>query len=194
MVQDVRIEILICGEHTMLGRIIINTPLWVWALLAFLIYRGIRSAADREIKFGREFVIPLVMLGLSLHGIASTFGTGAEMIMLWLVSAIAAGLLAWHFSGYRTIVADPVRGVIFQPGSWAPLMLMMGIFFTKYVVAVTLALHPQYKEHAVFITAICALYGVFNGIFIGSLLRIISVYRQAAAALPKIPLESSKLG
>lgn len=177
----------------MLEKIIINTPLWVWALLAFLVYRGIRSAADREIKFGRLFVIPLVMLGLSLHGIASTFGTGADVMLIWLVSAIAAGLLAWHFSGYRTIVADPVRGVLFQPGSWAPLMLMMGIFFTKYVVAITLVMHLQYKEHAVFVTSICALYGVFNGIFIGSLLRIISVYRQAAAALSEIPLESSKL-
>jgi hypothetical protein len=194
MVQDVRIEILICGGHTMLGKIIIHTPLWVWALLAFLIYRGIRSAADREIKFGRVFIIPLVMLGLSLHGIASTFGTGAEAMLVWLLFAIAAGLLAWHFSGYRTIMADPARGVIVQPGSWTPLMLIMGIFFTKYVVAVTLVLHPQYRQHAVFVTAICALYGVFNGIFIGSLLRIISVYRQAAAALPTIPLETSKLG
>lgn len=175
----------------MLGQIIFNTPLWVWALLAFLIYRGIRAAVDREIPFGRIFIIPLVMLGLSLQGIASTFAASLAVMLAWLASAIVAGALAWQFFGQGTIVAYPARRAIFQRGSWAPLVLMMGIFFTKYVVAVMLVLNPAYAQHTGFALAICGLYGVFNGIFIGNLLRTISIYRRARPAPHEIPFDSS---
>ena len=175
----------------MLGQIIFNTPLWIWALLVFLIYRGIRAAGDREIRFGRVFIIPLVMLALSLHCIASTFDAGLAVMLTWLASAIVAGWLAWHFFDQGTIVAHPDRNTIFQPGSWMPMALMMGIFFTKYTVAVTLVLNPHYAQHAGFATGICTLYGVFNGIFIGNLLRTISIYRRADAASRARSFDSS---
>jgi hypothetical protein len=161
------------------------------AVTGFLIYRGISSTADREIRFGRVFIITLVMLGLSLHGIVSTFGAGLAVMLIWAAFVIAAGIAAWRFSRRRAIVAHPDRGVIFQPGSWAPLTLMMGIFFTKYIIGVTLVLSPDYIRHAGFAFAICALYGMFNGIFIGNLLRVVSMYRQAVTALPIVSRESS---
>lgn len=175
----------------MLGQIIFKTPPWVWALLAFLIYRGIRAAAGREMPFRRIFIIPLVMLGLSLHGIGSTFGIGLMVLLTWLAAALVAGGLAWHFPDYRKIVAYPARGTLFQPGSWAPLLMMMGIFFTKYVVTVMLSMNPHYAQYSEFAVAICALYGLFNGIFIGNLLYLVSIYRQAGSALRALPGESS---
>jgi len=175
----------------MLGQIIFNTPLWVWALLAFLIYRGMRAAADREIPFRRIFIIPLVMLGLSLHGIGSTFGIGLMVLLTWLAAALVASGFSWHLPDYRKIAAHTARSTLCQPGSWMPLLLMMGIFFTKYVVTVTLSMNPHYAQHTGFAIAICALYGVFNGIFIGNLLRLVSIYRQASSALRTVPGESS---
>lgn len=163
----------------MLGQIIANTPLWVWALLAFLIYRGMMASVDREIAFRKVFIIPLVMLALSIQGIASSFGPQTGAMQVWLACVAAAGAIAWFASGRNQIIAHPERGVVFQRGSWRPLTLMMGIFFTKYVVAVTLARHPDYRQDAGFVMAACALYGMFNGIFIGRLLRIISAYRRA---------------
>ena len=53
----------------MLAQIILNTPVWVWALLMFLIYRGILASADREISLKKTFIIPVVMLALSVQGI-----------------------------------------------------------------------------------------------------------------------------
>lgn len=173
------------------GQILSNTPLWVWAILAFLIYRGIRAAADREIPFGRLFIIPLAMLGLSLQGIVSAFGAGMAIALIWLAFLSAAALLAWCLFDQAKMVVHFDRGAIFQYGSWMPLALMMGIFFTKYGVAVMLVLNPQYAQHAAFAAATCALYGVFNGIFIGNLLRVVSIYRSAGAALRTMPREYS---
>jgi hypothetical protein len=178
-------------ENGMLGQIIFNTPPWVWALLAFLIYRGMRAAADREIPFRRIFIIPLVMLGLSLHGIGSTFGIGFMVLLTWLATTLVASGLSWHLPDYRKMVAHPARGTLFLPGSWTPLLMMLGIFFIKYVVAVMLSMNPHYAQTTGFAIAICALYGLFNGIFIGHLLRLVSIYRQAGSALRALSGKSS---
>jgi hypothetical protein len=167
----------------MLQQIVVNTPVWVWALLAFLIYRGMLASVGREIALRKIFLIPAVMLGLSLQGIATTFGANALAASSWLACTIAGAGLAWQLFRDDSIAAHPDRGTIFQQGSWAPLMLMLGIFFTKYAVAVMLAFDPGHKQHALFVGAVCALYGLFNGVFIGKVLRIMSLYRHAQARI-----------
>lgn len=162
----------------MFRQVIVNTPVWVWALLAFLIYRGMRAAVGRETKLKTIFIIPAIMLVLSLQGIATTFGMDARAAASWLLCMIAGTGLTWHLFRGDSIAVYPERGVIFQQGSWTQLMLMMGIFFTKYVLGVMLALDPGHKQQVLFATVVCALYGLFNGIFIGRVLRIVTVYRH----------------
>lgn len=163
----------------MLQQIIANTPAWVWALLAFLIYRGMRASVGREIALRKIFIIPVVMLILSLQGIVTTFGMDAAAAASWLLCMIAGAGLTWRLFRSDSIVAYPERNTIFEQGSWTPLMLMMGIFFTKYAVAVMLAFDPGHRQQALFAGAVCALYGLFNGVFIGRVLRVVALYRRA---------------
>lgn len=163
----------------MFQQIIINTPVWVWAILAFLLYRGIVASTDRETRFKKIFIIPAVMLGLSIQGIVSGFGANSVTILSWLASTVIGVLLTWWMVKPANIAAFPAAGTVYQRGSWIPLALMMGIFLTKYIVGVTLKFQPQYGHDAVFAGSICALYGLFNGIFIGKTLRIVAVYRNA---------------
>ncbi|MES2298796.1 MAG: DUF6622 family protein [Pseudomonadota bacterium] len=167
----------------MLLQILNHTPLYVWAILAFLIARGMAASVEREIAVGKLFIIPLAMLALSLHGMVAMLGAGPALLAAWAAGALAAAAASWKLSGTHAIVADPVRGVIRERGSWAPLALMMAVFFIKYAVAVTLALAPALRQDALFVTLICALYGVINGIFFGRLCHRIALYRQAA--MPK---------
>lgn len=160
-------------------QILFNTPLWVWAILAFLVYRGILASLDRETSLKKLFIIPFVMLVLSLQGIASAFGTGSTAMLSWLAAAVVGGALSWQLFKPDSVRPDPQRQVVFQRGSWVPFMLMMGIFFTKYVVSVTLALHADYKQDVLFVAAVCSLYGLFNGVFLGKLLGILAAYRRA---------------
>ncbi len=164
----------------MLAQIILHTPVWVWALLMFLIYRGILASADREILLKKTFVIPIVMLGLSVQGIVSTFGINVAAVLPWLACTAAGGIAAWYLFNRDKITANPARGSVFQRGSWMPLVLMMGIFLTKYVVAVFLKFQPDLAHNPLFATGICALYGLFNGAFIGKGLRIAAIYQHAA--------------
>lgn len=162
----------------MLAQIILNTPVWVWALLMFLIYRGILASVDREISLKKTFIIPVVMLGLSVQGIVSTFGINMAAVLPWLACTAAAGVAAWHLFNRDKITANPACGSVFQQGNWMPLVLMMGIFLTKYVVAVLLKLEPGHRQEILFVVAVCALYGLFSGVFIGKTLRIVALYRN----------------
>jgi uncharacterized protein YneF (UPF0154 family) len=166
----------------MFAQIISHTPLWVWALLAFLIYRGILASVNREVTLKKLSIIPLVMLALSWQGVSTVFGVTPLPMLCWLLAAAVAATLNWRLFRKESAIAHPERGVVFQRGSWLPLMLMMGIFLTKYAVGVTLAMQPPLAHDLVFTASVCVLYGVFNGMFIGRLLRIASLYRNAQLA------------
>ena len=53
-----------------------------------------------------------------------------------------------------------------------PLVLMMGIFITKYGVGITAVMRPDALHSAIFSYSICALYGVCSGVFAGRALRL----------------------
>lgn len=156
-----------------------HTPTYVWAILAFLVYRGVLASRAREVTLRKLCIIPLVMLALSLSGVHGSFGFDGVTPYAWAVGALAGGFLAWSMTNPRKLTAHPERGSMQLAGSWLPLILMMCIFCMKYAVAVSLAIHPAYAHATGFVLAVCLLYGVFSGIFLGGLLRTLAVYRTA---------------
>lgn len=154
----------------MLIQILAHTPLYVWAILAFLLYRGVIALRDREVELRRLFIIPAVMLALSLQDIAARFGTGGMALPLWAAATCAMGVLAWHFGGAR-VAAGSRPGHVRVRGSRGPMALMMAVFFTKYLASIMLALRPQLRGDAVFMAAVCVLFGLFSGVFAGRLAR-----------------------
>jgi hypothetical protein len=161
----------------MLQQILVNTPIWVWAILAFLLYRGLLASVDRTVALRRIFIIPVVMLVLAIQGIASTFGADPVSAPIWLGTLIAGALLSWQWFDADSIRVDTAARAVFQRGSWTPMVLMMGIFCVKYAVGVTLAMSPALKHSPLFVVTVCALYGLFNGIFVGKSLRVVAIYR-----------------
>ncbi|WP_369811506.1 DUF6622 family protein [Janthinobacterium sp. SUN137] len=164
---------------TMLQQIFSHTPLYVWAILGFLVYRGVLASRAREVTLRKLCIIPLVMLALSLSGVHGSFGLAGVAPFAWVAGALAGAALAWSLTKTDTIVAIPQRASVQRPGSWVPMILMMSIFCMKYAVAVTLAVAPAYAHATSFIVPVCLAYGCFSGIFLGGLLRTVAVYRQA---------------
>lgn len=161
----------------MLQQIITRTPLHVWAILAFLIYRDIVASRDRDLTPTRMLVIPLVMLVLSLQGMASKFGADAVAWTAWIAGTAAVMLQRWAGGGERPgLGAAP--GSLRVRGSWAPLILMLAIFLVNYTVAVVLAIRPDVKANPVFVATACGLFGVSNGYFLGQFLRDMAPSRR----------------
>ena len=168
----------------MFQQILMHTPAWVWALLAFLVYRGLLSSVDRETPLRLVVAIPVAMLALSLQGMLGGFGASPAALLLWLACALTGGAIAWRLMPADGTRAHPEKRRVWQRGSWMPMALMLGIFLTKYAVGVLLALRPGLAHDADFVLAVCALYGVFNGLFLGRMLRVLAVWRDCAATIP----------
>ncbi|NYE60745.1 hypothetical protein FHW58_001897 [Duganella sp. 1224] len=154
----------------MIQQIISHTPVYVWALLAFLIYRGWLASQDRDTSLLKVALIPLVMLGLAVSGLHGDGPLGQGVWAVWAVGAAASAAALWTLAT-GAIAVDRAAGTLRQRGSWMPLCLMMAIFATKYAVAVLSALHPEVAHSLPFAASVTLLYGVFNGLFLGRLAR-----------------------
>lgn len=172
----------------MLIHIVSHTPIHVWAILAFLVYRGMVSSRDREVELRKLCIIPVVMLVLSLQDIAAKFGLDGIALAAW-IAGVALALAPVLLFGADRIAAGSAPGTVRVRGSWMPLALMMAVFFTKYAASVMLAVFPQAHQNTLAAGAVCVLFGLFNGVFLGRLARDLWTHAnlQAGAAVPARP-------
>ena len=169
----------------MLIQILSHTPAYVWASLAFLVYRGGVALRERTVTPRRLTIIPIVMLALSRQDITAKFGQDGLLLLTWALGAGSAALLVWKFAPTRIVVrAAGVR----MKGSAAPLAMMLGVFVIKYAASVAWVIVPQLHREAGFAVTLCTLFGLLNGCFLGAMVRDLGAYRraasQASASLP----------
>jgi hypothetical protein len=167
----------------MIQQIVSHTPTYVWALLAFLVYRGVLAARDREVAFTKLFIIPAVMLAISFAGINGHGVLGAGIWGVWLTGMLAGAALTW-LAGKEPLVVNRGAGTVLQRGSWMPLTMMLTVFATKYVLAVMSAMHPELQGRLVFVVVVGVLFGLFNGFFVGRLLRYVAAYLRQPSLAP----------
>lgn len=171
----------------MLQQILIHTPAYVWAILAFLVYRGVVASRSRVVRYRNVFIVPGIMLALGMHSVASGFGMGSAAGAVWLTGVPAGAALAWAWTAgtvanhATTHAVDRAAGTVWQRGSWVPLALMMAVFCCKYVVGASLAIQPALRGDPRFAMPACLVFGLFNGIFIGRLLRTVAAWHNAPA-------------
>lgn len=165
----------------MLYQILTHTPVYVWAILAFLVYRGVLASREREMSVGRMLVIPILMLALSLQALASQFGIASVAMGAWTLAAAAIVLQRVRFAASRAS-AGAVPGAVRIRGSWAPLAFMMAVFTIKYALAVALAIQPGLADTVPFAAAACGLLGLCNGYFLGQLAVDIASSRRGPGA------------
>jgi hypothetical protein len=163
-------------EHPqMLGTVVRNTPAWVGALFAGLLWTGVAQIRDRRASLVRVAVLPVVMIGLSIWGMAGAFGSspmfGYVMLAWMLVGAMtfaAVGLT----SAPKGTEYDPASRSFFIPGSWVPLVTIVAIFLTRDIVNVDVAVQPLVARETDFTLVVAAIYGLFSGVFLGRAARL----------------------
>src|SRR5471030_571889 len=93
------------SETIMLQHIISHTPLYVWALLAVLMYRAYLASMDRETTLRNLCIIPGVMLVLSLQSIVGKFGGSDSAVVAWGAGAIVGTEGTWALVDASRITA-----------------------------------------------------------------------------------------
>lgn len=173
---------LLWGQGATLLPILRNTPSWAWMVLAALVLLGVMQLRDRTQGLARATIAPLAITAFSLWAATSAFARSplaAEALWLWLLAAVAlAALLAMAPSSARY---DAASRTFRLPGSWIPMVLFLGVFLARYVVAVRLALNPALVMDGSFVLPVATLYGAFSGLFLG---RAAQLWRLALVPRP----------
>ncbi|MBW8829673.1 MAG: hypothetical protein JF606_09630 [Burkholderiales bacterium] len=164
----------------MLTQIIQHAPTWVWALLAGLIALGISQTFPRSMTIRRATIIPVAMVALSVFGVTSVFGAHAVATAAWAVALATAVALSAAVGAWRGIAWSAQDQRLQVPGSWWPLMLILGIFTTKFGVGATIAMHPALAHDPLFGAVAGLAYGSFAGVFLS---RGVAMWKVAHEAL-----------
>lgn len=174
-------------EHPQaIGPILRNTPGWVWGLLAALLALGISQVRSRMASMTRISVMPIAMGGLAIYGMVSAFGNSPNLAAVfgaWMLAALATIAVVMQFKLPEGTRFDAQTRSFHIPGSFVPLLLILGIFLTKYVVGVEVAMKPPLASDPQYTLVVGALYGAFNGIFTGRSLRLLRLARTDNRAL-----------
>lgn len=165
--------------------IVERTPGWVAYLLLALLALGVSQLFRRRASLPRVLMTPAAMTGLSVYGMVSAFGASPRLAMTLTVWLAVAGLctalaLRWRDAAPHGTSFDAAKHSFELPGSAVPLALIIGIFLTKYVVGVEMAMQEALARDSTFALGIAVVYGAFNGIFAARTLRLLRLTRPRA--------------
>ena len=164
--------------------ILSHTPVWVWGLLAALMALGFSQTRQRHVAPWRLLMLPLVLLRLGLWSMAPGFIALPLSALVWLAAlGVGASLLAGRpaQAGAEWL---PAEQSLQLPGSWLPLLLILGIFSLRYAANVGMAMNPSWRSAPELLMPLSLLYGAFSGLFLGRALALLKLTRAPAAVLP----------
>lgn len=156
----------------MLLQIITHTPKWVFAMFALLLWLGIKQLTPTRPGLTRITLMPVAMLALSVYGVLSTFGEQPLALAGFVVAALATATLVLLRPLPAAVTYNAAKQRFSLPGSAVPLVLMMGIFCTKYAVGVALTMQPALAHQLLMACTVGTLYGAFSGVFAARALRL----------------------
>ena len=162
--------------------ILANTPPWVFALLAMLIWQGCVALRPRSQPLPRMLILPAVFFLMGVSRLALG-GKSIDLLLAWVASASLFAAMALY-TGPRSVTVDGETGRILCPGSVIPLVRNLTVFVLQYGVAVVTAMKLEaYREVAM---AGQVVSGACAGYFLGWTISLLRSYRARSAA-PVMP-------
>ena len=152
-------------------QMLIHTPIWVFPLLAWLVWQGIKAMRPRTVTIWRSLIVPAVFIVWGLSRLLSRQQDLMWLLIAWLAAAavlLVAGLLT-----AQPLELDHTTGEIKRPGSVLPLIRNVTVFALQYTVAVITAVDPHDATTAAIAGRVIS--GGTTGYFLG---RTIALLRQ----------------
>jgi hypothetical protein len=123
------------------GAVAAGTPVWVYAVLALLIYNGLALTRTRAVPLWRLLIQPAVFIGWGMVSLALAAPTHPILLADWFALAALGGALGLATTRSSRWSTDRESGAVRVAGSILPLARSLAIFAVKYALAVAAALH-----------------------------------------------------
>lgn len=164
---------------TNLLHILQAAPLWVWALLALLLFLGIRSLRTRAVPVASLIALPLAFFGLSISNLLPLDHLSPVRIGVWILALLIGTVPGWFLVRSERIAIDRDRRRITVPGSVVPLLLMLAAFVGGFYFGYLFARYPELKSDPTTLALASTYRGLMSGYFLGQTLRLFRLYSSA---------------
>lgn len=126
---------------------LINTPVYVYLILSYLLFIGIKSTKKRIVSFFRAIILVIFFIYLSINNILKFSINSLDFIPLGL-SLLVFSSISWKLTSLQKIKVDKEKQLFSLPGTWTNLIVLLLIFTTKYYIGYQKHLNVFYFENA----------------------------------------------
>ncbi|WP_426613615.1 DUF6622 family protein [Bradyrhizobium sp. McL0616] len=155
-------------------QVLTHTPLWVFALFAYLVWQGIQAMQPRTTPIWRALIVPVVFIVWGVSRIGFRHQGSAWPLLAWIAAALV--LLPLGVLTPRPFEVDHTTGQIIRRGSAFALIRNLIVFVPQYAVGVISAIDAS--DRALALIAGRAVSGATAGYFIGSTIALLIAYRR----------------
>jgi hypothetical protein len=167
-----------------LPQILSGTPLWVFVLLAYLLFIGATRLRPGVRDLAKIWITPAIFIVWGLFGLFQRPGDFSGVLMRWAVGLVVGIALGLAFA--IPMQADRAHRRVLLPGSILPLLRILIIFGSHYVLRVAAAIHPDMS--ATYVNWDIYVSGASAGYFMGWSVRFLTSYAKA----PQIDLPAAR--
>jgi len=160
-------------------QVLSHVPAWVFVVFLVLLVLGLRQMRPHRMPLQRVLLLAFAWAGVSLYSV-TRIAVAQPLLVLgaWVLTTASLATLTALRPLPAGVGYDPETDRLSLPGSPLSLLLVMGVFFTKFAAGVVLARAPELAQQVSFELPVNALYGCFSGLFLGRALRL---WRLAAS-------------
>lgn len=165
------------------------TPVWVFALFAWLLWMGVARLRTRVRRVRSLWIAPALFVAWGLSGLHGRAGPLAPTLACWIAGAVAGAVIGRRIEPMP--VVDRASGAVGQAGSAVPLLRNLALFGAHYLLHVAAAFAPA--SAARLMSWDIAVSGLGAGYFIGWAALVAQMWRAApsSSVTATVPSRSS---
>jgi len=161
-------------------QIVVNTPLWLWPLMLFVLWLGLQGLRPRTLSPARLAILPLVGIITSLAGVAQSLQPGLA-VAGWVVCLLMALPLGYVLGSRRAVRLQTEDGRLEVAGGWFSLVFGLSIFAVRYALGVLFGVLPGLRAEPLLIVLSAGVGGIVAGIGLGWLANLLQRAHRPAA-------------
>lgn len=156
-----------------------------WVVVTFFIYTayGLAQFRARQVRAFRLVIQPSLIVLLTLASVLTGTLDHSLCLLTWLLGMVLAAIVGNSNKTSRGLRYSYQTKLIYIPGSWVPLLLMMLIYATLFMVNDISGEQHMQMNVALFSILVGLVYGLISGVFVARMLSAWQVKRRRLSNL-----------
>ena len=153
-----------------------HTPVWVYLLFAFLLYRGIKARTPATVTLEKLALIPAIFLFWDIYDLITYRDPTLITYIQWTIGIISGAIIGYILINPDRLSRSSAPRSIHRPADYSASPFMLLAFGVKYVLGVLNAIAPDVLRQPAISALAIITGGMFAGVFVGKFTRYVSVW------------------